>query len=1009
MKESAEHAGASTSTASIQAGKRTYYRKQSNPFQKSRSNHVDGSRKRQDPHNGLIVHSSHQHQRDPSTLANFCQAMLRVSALHILQSAGYDAVQVNPMAVLVDCLGRYLEFLAESAKEFAEHSGRSQITAFDVVDGLSDLGIELPDLKEWLMENGGESIVSGKSTASQSTDGATGSDTLATSGTGASAGQNAPNRPVLPSWKGADPGRLINDLLWNGRKTDTARRDTYEWHTVPEWFIMPDTEEEQDAFAYPEASDDDDAKEQVSASKSDSKESRIRHPRWIPELKPSHIPDYIPPFPGSAIVEDDLDEEEEASSSVFKPSQSSEEFDGSMSALAAPASELESKAREQGIVDDISAQPGLAKLSINTSQPAPSTATVEGVENTANAAKRTDANPYTHVVPFLESSLPFSTLYTAIPPKSTSKSSAGPVISKPSRPTPTGLSPNAQQLFSDTLLTLMDPAPTSNRRAKRRSKLVNVTARPGELSDTLFSNTQQSGVIDSLLKQSAPSSITNKFANPGVSVQDALSPPLPSERVMNGVYSDYHSVPEQVSTGGRASTIPGGSRKSSFSNSPLSTVTFPPKESLVVSSVSSGQVSGLAAKPKAGSRKSSLVGADSTAPGSTLSSAPASVISLAPVAIPVIARSGSTVSAAPINPSILSRIGSNFDPATLLAAQGSNTTGSNQVPITNGVSASTPAQPSPVPVLSTAPVSSGIKNLTANYLASNPPASTLAKSAPSTITASATAKAPVGQMRAVPKPIPGPISLSGLPLSISSPSMGASTARTPSTAAAVTPTTPSVPTAPKIRFKFSAISSSGGDHDSSSSASKRDHSSGSHSYSHHRSSSTTSTGSSHKKSKKSSREYDYDDDDEDGDGLAREKKKKKKSKSKDKDRDREYDCERSKDRDSDGSSRHKHHKYHKHHRDDHSSTNGTYSSSKSSSRAGGGYGYSTYQTVPVEEDSTEVINCICSQPTLDDGLFMIACDSCQEWFHGRCVGIREGDVVGTWYCRRCTASGRARV
>ncbi|KAK3820743.1 MAG: hypothetical protein JOS17DRAFT_688376, partial [Linnemannia elongata] len=60
------------------------------------------------------------------------------------------------------------------------------------------------------------------------------------------------------------------------------------------------------------------------------------------------------------------------------------------------------------------------------------------------------------------------------------------------------------------------------------------------------------------------------------------------------------------------------------------------------------------------------------------------------------------------------------------------------------------------------------------------------------------------------------------------------------------------------------------------------------------------------------------------------------------------------------------------------------------------------------DDSGEVINCICSNPTLDDGLFMIACDRCEVWFHGRCVGVREGDAVKTWFCQRCTSSGNAR-
>jgi histone H3/H4 len=132
--------------------------------------------------------------------------MLRISTMHMLQSAGYDAVQKNPMAVLSDCLGRYLEFLAESAKEFAEHSGRSRITAFDVADGLSELGIDLADLKEWFVENGGVPI-----TATSGTDGTTGEDNQATS-TATGATTAAANRPVLPSWKGADPGRVLQGM-----------------------------------------------------------------------------------------------------------------------------------------------------------------------------------------------------------------------------------------------------------------------------------------------------------------------------------------------------------------------------------------------------------------------------------------------------------------------------------------------------------------------------------------------------------------------------------------------------------------------------------------------------------------------------------------------------------------------------------------------------------------------------------------------------------------------------
>ncbi|KAI8091087.1 uncharacterized protein B0P05DRAFT_528717 [Gilbertella persicaria] len=50
---------------------------------------------------------------------------------------------------------------------------------------------------------------------------------------------------------------------------------------------------------------------------------------------------------------------------------------------------------------------------------------------------------------------------------------------------------------------------------------------------------------------------------------------------------------------------------------------------------------------------------------------------------------------------------------------------------------------------------------------------------------------------------------------------------------------------------------------------------------------------------------------------------------------------------------------------------------------------------------SEEINCICENPTVDYGTFMIACDGCGVWFHGSCVGIAESDQVEEWYCKRC--------
>ncbi|KAI8369533.1 uncharacterized protein BYT42DRAFT_584786 [Radiomyces spectabilis] len=51
----------------------------------------------------------------------------------------------------------------------------------------------------------------------------------------------------------------------------------------------------------------------------------------------------------------------------------------------------------------------------------------------------------------------------------------------------------------------------------------------------------------------------------------------------------------------------------------------------------------------------------------------------------------------------------------------------------------------------------------------------------------------------------------------------------------------------------------------------------------------------------------------------------------------------------------------------------------------------------------DIINCICENPTVDYGTFMIACDKCGVWYHGNCVGIAETDQVEEWFCQRCVS------
>ncbi|KAB0795122.1 hypothetical protein PPYR_11961 [Photinus pyralis] len=51
---------------------------------------------------------------------------------------------------------------------------------------------------------------------------------------------------------------------------------------------------------------------------------------------------------------------------------------------------------------------------------------------------------------------------------------------------------------------------------------------------------------------------------------------------------------------------------------------------------------------------------------------------------------------------------------------------------------------------------------------------------------------------------------------------------------------------------------------------------------------------------------------------------------------------------------------------------------------------------------TQEIFCLCRQP-YDESQFYICCDSCQDWFHGRCVGIlqSEADSIDEYVCPNC--------
>jgi hypothetical protein len=56
-------------------------------------------------------------------------------------------------------------------------------------------------------------------------------------------------------------------------------------------------------------------------------------------------------------------------------------------------------------------------------------------------------------------------------------------------------------------------------------------------------------------------------------------------------------------------------------------------------------------------------------------------------------------------------------------------------------------------------------------------------------------------------------------------------------------------------------------------------------------------------------------------------------------------------------------------------------------------------------DDSSVLYCICKRP-YDVPRFMIACDKCDQWFHGECIQISEkqGEFIDLYFCEPCAKS-----
>ncbi|KAI9246917.1 hypothetical protein BDA99DRAFT_526491 [Phascolomyces articulosus] len=190
----------------------------------------------------------------------FCNALLRTTALQILQSAGFDSAHTEPTNLLTDVMSQYIKLLGRTTSVYAELTGRSTGNIWDALDGLQELGITPESLKEWLELEG---------------------------------------KALNPSWTPqSDPSRILEELVKDGRHNyDDAL--VYEYKEIPsddDDVYSLESEEEEEELEVEEKE-----KEEKLIPKDNNK--KVEDEEEENNGLPDYIPPYMPRFP-SSIKED---------------------------------------------------------------------------------------------------------------------------------------------------------------------------------------------------------------------------------------------------------------------------------------------------------------------------------------------------------------------------------------------------------------------------------------------------------------------------------------------------------------------------------------------------------------------------------------------------------------------------------------------------------------------------------------------------------------------------------
>ncbi|CAG8499806.1 7339_t:CDS:2 [Cetraspora pellucida] len=207
----------------------------------------------------------------------FCSEILRRSVHQALASAGFEKSSKLGGEVFADVLKDYLLCLGKSAHEGAIRSGRTKTTSTDVLAAFEDFGIRIDELKEWSQTDG---KILGKYTGPLPQPKIM--EGLLRSGLPGYSTNEFSDLPTTEIKEASDFKSNVNPVDSNEMQVDTIRKS----HEIIFNEVVDKNNEPEDSKGL-----------QIEATNEHLVDSSVVLQSYTRPLRPSYVPEWLPPFP----------------------------------------------------------------------------------------------------------------------------------------------------------------------------------------------------------------------------------------------------------------------------------------------------------------------------------------------------------------------------------------------------------------------------------------------------------------------------------------------------------------------------------------------------------------------------------------------------------------------------------------------------------------------------------------------------------------------------------------